>query len=320
MFGRNLEDYIKIEREEKSFDDEFFDFTDKIYPWTTVYRYFFLTDLVKKTQLMLGIGQKTSNNYKVNGVKTEFSNTESPYKMAISYWVENGSLSHKTRNDKVNINHGIKSETFSFFKENDGYRFCLDDQSTDVFLKNRDSKTDFVNFKAGFSPFYRHNKYMPFEGKIKGKKVEKGFAYIQKVYLNMPFIPWRWGRVFFENGAKFDFYEPRMLVPLFKSINFEVEDRKLEFKHEQKINFSDSSWTLSGKTSGGESLKAKIRSYDNVIQTFETPRSTFKYCEMPSTLEQFEIKEGKEILYSVKNLGESVANCEVANYSKLFYR
>jgi hypothetical protein len=317
MLGRNLEDVIRITKQGKSFDDDFFEFDEKLYPWTTVYRFFFLADFIKKTQLMLGVGQKKAINYKVNGKRIEFSNKGPSYKVGVSYWLENGDLLHETRNDVINVEEGIHSKSFSFIRENGGYTFSIDDISTKVFLDDQTSKEDYIRFNAGVSPFYRHNKYLPFHGKIMGDEVEKGFAFIQKVNLNMPFIPWRWGRVFFEEGAHLDFYQPKVVFPLFKSINFELGDDKLEFKHDQRISFNNSIWELSGKASGGEELKAKISSYNNIKQTFETPRSTFVYNEMPSRLEGMTIKSGEDVIHEADTLGESVANCEDAYYSKM---
>ncbi|MFQ5800600.1 MAG: hypothetical protein ACE5HH_02620 [Candidatus Hydrothermarchaeales archaeon] len=317
MFGRNLEDLIRVTEEQRSFDEDFFDFTDKLYPWTTVYRFFFLTDLIKKTQFMLGIGQKNVVNYWVNGKRTEFSNKGPSYKVGVSYWLENGRLLHETRNEVINVQEGIVSRSFSFRKEDGGYAFAIDDISTRVFLDDSAAKTDYVRFNAGVSPFYRHNKYLPFQGEIMGEEVLKGFAFIQKVNLNMPFIPWRWGRVFFENGAQLDFYEPKILVPLFKSISFEIGDKKLHFKLNQKISFENSVWSISGTASTGESIEARIHPYCNIRQSFETPRSTFVYNEMPSKVEHLSINKGGELIHSKDSLGESVANCENAYYSRI---
>jgi hypothetical protein len=133
----------------------------------------------------------------------------------------------------------------------------------------------------------------------------------------MPFIPWKWGRVFFEKNAHLDFYEPSMFFPLFKSINFEFEDKKYEFKRNQKIAFEKPLWIIQGETKNGVSLNAKIRSYRNIKQTFETKRSRFVYNEMPSALESLSIKRGDEVLYTEETFGESVANCENAYYEKI---
>lgn len=317
MFGRNLEDYIKVTKEPRSFDENFFDFTDKLYPWTTVYRFFFLADLDRKTQFMLGVGQKNIGSYNVNGKTVEFSNKFPLYKVGVSYWLDNGKLLHETSNDEINVQDGMISNSFSFRLGKVGYNFELGDICKDIFFDDRDSRTDYVRFQTGVSPFYRHNKYLPFKGKIMGKEVEKGFGFIQKVNINMPFLPWRWGRVFFEGGGQLDFYEPRILRPLYRSINFELEGARFEFKHDQNISFDDSVWQVSGRAESGETLDVRIKSYQSVKQTFATPRTTFDYIEMPSRIEHFQIRRNDEILYSKESLGESVANCEESYYSKI---
>jgi hypothetical protein len=317
MFKRNLEDAIKVTKEPRSFDEDFFDFTDRIVPWTTVYRIFFLTDLIKKTQFMLGVGQKNLRNYRVNGKRMEFSNNGPAYKVGVSYWLDNGSLIHETKNITINVEDGIRGNSFSFKREGKGYRMDFDELSTSVFFDDSRARTDYVKFNAGITPFFRHNKYIPFEGAIMGEDVSKGLAFIQKVCLNMPFIPWRWGRVFFEGGAHFDFYEPKILYPLFKSINFEAEGERLEFKLNQSISFKDSIWKINGTSPVGETLEASIRSINNVKQTFETPKTRFEYNEMPSKLESLSIKRYGQEIYSMNSLGESVANCEDAYYTRI---
>ncbi len=319
MFGRNFEDLIKVSKEPRGFDEDFFDFTDKLHPWTTVYRFFFLADIANKTQFMLGVGQKKADHYWVNNEKIVFSDNHPMHKVGVSYWLENGSLTHNTLNDEITVTAGrdIISSSFSFEKADSGYSFSIDDVNTTVLLDDHHSKTDYVGFNAVVHPFYRHNKYLSFTGTIMGEEVSKGVAFIQKVYLNMPFIPWRWGRAFFEGGAQLDFYEPRFMVPLYRSINLEVDDRKFEFKHRTRIMHSGDVWTVSGQTSEGERLEARIKSYSKVPQTFRTPRSTFAYTEMPSQIEDLKVKKKGQLLFSNETLGESVANCEDAYYKKM---
>jgi hypothetical protein len=317
MFGRNLEDLIKKTHEPRSFDEDFFDFNDTIHSWTTVYRFFFLADMIKKTQFMLGVGQKNISNYKVNGYSTEFSNEGPTYKVGVSYWLDGATTIHKTINEEIDVQDGMVSNSFKFQKENGGYTFKLDEIDTNVNLDDGVSKTDYVRFKAGITPFYRHNKYLPFKGIIMGEEVSKGYAFIQKVNLNMPFLPWRWGRVFFDERAQLDFYEPKILFPLYKSINFESQDQKMEFKLNQKITFKNSLWSINGTTPTGETIDARIRTYNQVPQSFETPRSIFVYTEMPSSLDHLEIKRGDDVLFTKESLGESVANCEEAHYTKM---
>lgn len=320
MLGHNLEDLIKKTETKKSFDEDFFDFSDRLYPWTTVYRFFFFADFVNKTQMMLGVGQKKISNYRINSKKTDFKNNGPDYKVGVSYWCENGAVTHQTKNEVIKVDNGMSTETFKFEKRKNEYQFDLEEFNTHISLNDKMSKNDYLRFNIGVSPFYRYNKHLSFKGELAGEKVEKGAAFIQKVNLNMPFIPWRWGRIFFENGAHFDFYEPRLLTPMFKSINFELEGEKLEFKSDQAIKLKDNQWTITGRATSGERLEARINSYSQVPQLFETRRTSFTYNEMPSTIESFTIKKDGQIIHSAESLGESIANCEDAYYSRLpFY-
>ncbi len=317
MLGHNLEDLIKKTKTTKSFDEDFFDFTDRLYPWTTVYRFFFFADFANKAQMMLGVGQKNISNYRINGIKTDFKNNGPDYKVGVSYWFENGRVSHQTKNEILKLKNGMTTETFRFEKHENEYRFDLEEFNTHIRLNDKTSKNDYLRFNIGVSPFYRYNKHLSFKGELGGVEVEKGAAFIQKVNLNMPFIPWRWGRIFFEGGAQFDFYEPRIFKPMFKSINFELEGEKLEFKLDQGIRLKDNHWTITGRAATGEHLEARINSYNQVPQLFETRRTSFTYNEMPSTLESFAIKKDGHILHSAESLGASIANCEDAYYSRM---
>lgn len=320
MRRRNLEDFLKDDENMRDFDKEFFHFQDKLYPWSTVYRFLFLADFKNKRQFMLGAGQKNVKDYWLNGDRTEFIKNRNEHKMGITYWLGKENFIHRTLNDYVNVEQGMRSQAFSLAKEEKGYRLTLPDEGIDVHLNDEYASTDFTRFKMGFTPFYRHNKYLRFKGKFGGEKINDGIAFIQKVYLNMPFIPWRWGRVFFKSGAMLDFFEPQIRIPLYKSLNFTHHNDKIEFKIKTRITFEKGLWTLSGETTSGEILQASIRSYGEIEQIFETPRTRFNYFEMPSRLEELTIKRKGRDLYSLDDLGSSVANCERAFYSRIGVR
>jgi len=245
-----------------------------------------------------------------------FSNTHPSYKVCIPYWLDNGNVIQEVRNDEIYVKDGIVGKYFSFKREDSGYNMSIPEISTNIFFDDNLAETDYMKVKPkGIVDV--HNKHIPFKGEILGERVSKGLAYIQKVNMNMPFIPWRWGRVFFEDGARFNFFEPRALYPMFKNINFKIGKEKLEFNKRQKIYFKNSIWKISGTAPHGESLKAVLRSTNTIKQTFETPRTIFEYNEMPSVLEEFSIKRGGKEIYSLNSLGNTTANCEDAHYSRI---
>ncbi|MFQ6137229.1 MAG: hypothetical protein ACE5PM_08625 [Candidatus Hydrothermarchaeales archaeon] len=307
-------------RIDQSFEQRFFDFDDRLYYWTTIYRYILFLDYDLGTQLMIGIGQKNISNYSVNGVPMEFASDPPEYKVGLSYWYQSDELLHITKNEILrNYEDGFACETLSFRKDIGGYNLKLDEIRTEIHIKEKWDE-DFLQFKSLWTPFYRHNAYFPFEGKILDIE-SRGVAFIQKVSLNMPFIPWRWGRAFFEGGAQLDFYEPRALVPIFRSLNFQIGDEVYEFKKGTETVMEGARgyprWRVSGRTRGGEEIEARIASHAHICQTFETPRTRFSYNEFPSKVVGLKIKKGRETLYTLDDLGRNAANCEDAHYSKI---
>lgn len=314
----NFEDRFDRSGVAESFNRVFFNFDDRLYPWTTVYRYMLFMSLDKDIRLMIGIGQKNAPDYYINGLKTTFESNPPKYKVGLSYWCYSGELIHKTKNEVIrNSGDKFDSETIHFQKTDVGYMLNINEIGTDVKLKEQDGH-DFLHLKFIFSPFYRCNKYLPFYGTILGKKT-KGIAIIQKANANMPFIPWVWGRSFFENGAQLEFYEPRVLVPLYKRLNFRIGGVVYKFRKSTKIErIPDGEyplWKLSGKTREGEELDVDIKSYAHVCNNFETKRTCFSYSAYPSKVTKLKFKKGNKTI-TLEDLGDSVANCENAHYTK----
>ncbi|MFQ5974700.1 MAG: hypothetical protein ACE5J5_00055 [Candidatus Hydrothermarchaeales archaeon] len=304
----------------KSFEDDFFDFDDKLRYWTTIYRYMLFLDFESGTQLMIGIGQKNISNYQLNKIPIEFAFDPPNYKVGLSYWYQNEKTLHETRNDVLeSYNDGFVSDTLLFKRKAGGYIFKLKEFDTEVSLTEKRNE-DFLKFGNLMNPFQRHNAYFTFKGKVKGTE-SKGIAFIQKVAINMPFIPWRWGRTFFEDGSQLDFYEPRALVPLFKSLNFKFDDEVYKFNKNVTIavkgGVENPLWRLCGETDNGVTIDWRIKSYARVCQIFETQRSRFLYNEYPSKITFLKIKKGGEILCTLDDLGRNATNCEESYYSKI---
>lgn len=311
--------------EEKSFDDLFFDFSDRPYFWATVYRFILFMDLEKETQLMLGIGQKNVKLYRINNVVTNFEGNSQRFKTGVTYWCTAGNFVHRTKNEWIeNGQLNAKSDTFVFEKTGDAYRLSIKEIETDVEIPDS-GDIDLLGFKFIFSPFYRANKYARYHGRINGER-SKGIVFMQKVWLDMPFIPWKWGLTFFENGTRMDFYDPRTVVPFFKSLNLYHEGKHYRFEKNMKIEKMEKIeksgdglplWRASGKTRHGEELSIEIESYAHARNTFETRRSCFIYNEYPSRLTDFTFKRKGETI-TMDDLGKNATNCEDAYYSKVW--
>lgn len=302
---------------EAHFDRHFFDFSDRIRSWGTIYRYLLFLSYESETQLMIGIGQKSVKAYWTNGMKTQFSSNHPEYKVGTSYWCYSGDMLHETRNDVLRTGETeFTSPTLSFGRAKKGYHLSLGDLDTELALGKGDC--DFVRYGFGVAPFLRYNSYLPFKGRIKGEET-KGMAFVQKVILDMPFIPWLWGRTFFENGARFDFYEPRVVKPVFKALNFKDAENTYRFNVGTEIEIEGRtdmpSWNLSGKTENGEELSARMEAHSRAQNVFATKRSTFIYNEYPARLTEFEIKKGSETLLSLEDMGRHATNCEDAYYA-----
>jgi len=305
---------------DSEFDRHFFDFGDAIRPWATFYRYLLFVSYESETQLMIGIGQKNLKAYWINGKKTSFSSNHPEYRVGTSYWCYSKEMLHETRNEVLNAGEGgFASPSLSFGRKGRGYALTVKGLDTDLTLKN--GEYDFISYDLGITPFARYNAYLPFEGEIKGKKV-KGIAFVQKVIHDMPFIPWRWGRTFFESGARLDFFEPRTVVPVFRALNFNDGPVSYRFRNGTRIMINKTeenpSWTLSGRTKSGETLSAKMEAYSRAQNVFATKRSTFIYNEYPARLTEFEIKKGSKTLHSLEDTGRHATNCEDAHYKKLW--
>ncbi len=278
---------------------------------------------------MLGIGQKNIKPYKINNVVTNFEGNfeggSHRFKTGVTYWCTAGDLIHRTKNEWIeNSQLNARSDTFVFEKTGDMYRLSIKEIDTDIKIPDS-SNIDTLRFKFIFTPFYRTNKYARYTGRIMGKRSE-GIVFLQKVWLNMPFIPWKWGRTFFENGTMMDFYEPRAVVPLFKSLNLHHDGQHYRFVKDIKIEKIERQgksgnrlplWSVSGRTRHGEEISIDIESYAHARNTFETKRSCFSYNEYPSRLTGFTFKRKGETI-TMDDLGKSATNCEDAYYSKVW--
>lgn len=303
-----------------SFDSEFFDFSDRLYPWTTVYRYMLFQSFEKDIQLMVGMGQKNISHYRVNGIKTIFDSSPPEYRVGLSYWCYSDGLIHEIKNEVIwNNGNVITSPTLDFQRTEDRYVVNIREIDTNINMQDCDGY-DFLRFKFLLSPFYRCNKYLPFRGRILGEKI-KGMALMQKVNINMPFIPWLWGRSFFEDGSKLDFYEPRVLKPLYKSLNFQIDGKEYKFIKRTKIEMIPDGvypvWRLYGETGRGEELEVEIKSYGHICNNFETKKTCFSYNQYPSKVTDLKLKRKGDTI-TLDDLGNSAANCENSYYSRIF--
>jgi hypothetical protein len=93
-------------------------------------------------------------------------------------------------------------------------------------LKTKQDKYEFYEYFKGIFGSEIINLYMNFEGTLNRKKI-KGRALVQKVIYTGPFIPWKWGRLTFNNGSTMEFF------------NVRLGGRRLNYKINSDLTFSD---------------------------------------------------------------------------------
>jgi len=102
------------------------------------------------------------------------------------------------------------------------------------------------------------NLYVDVSGVLDGKRFT-GSGYVQKVAAITPFIPWRWVRISFQNGAILDFFAPRIPVAereFMSSATFFDGKKKHALKNTTLKKLAGDRWLLSG-----DGFAAYLRSY-----------------------------------------------------------
>jgi hypothetical protein len=93
-------------------------------------------------------------------------------------------------------------------------------------LKTKQDKYEFYEYFKGIFGSEIINLYMNFEGTLNRKKI-RGRALVQKVIYTGPFIPWKWGRLTFNNGSTMEFF------------NVRLGGKRLNYRINSDLNLSD---------------------------------------------------------------------------------
>ncbi len=140
------------------------------------------------------------------------------------------------------------------------------------------------------------NYYFKFDGRLMGRKIS-GDAYLQKVVAILPLIPWNWVRVYFANGAVFDFFVAKPLgketagrISMFSSAFLEMGGRRIRLR-----DLSLDTW-LEGRARRwiihGPDFYLVLHSYS--MQPFVLKSSTrFRYDEFLVEAKDFVFTERK---------------------------
>jgi len=167
----------------------------------------------------------------------------------------------------------------------------------------------------GFSEI--RNNRLEFSGKI-GKESITGTAYFQRMFADVPLVPWNWGIFHFKNGAVLTFLKRHIIKDFGHEISF--------FDGKKFHNFHDVKITCSGKSLRSFSVKGKTDKEEISFTTvpYASSRWTFgkkiaymfndklEYNEYLSTINDLEIidrKTGKTIISS-SDIGRATGNVE----------
>jgi hypothetical protein len=224
-------------------------------------------------------------------------------------------------------------------------KFVQNDKSFRAWIDGKQAEVDFTLTPVkGYAPIHKDYHLGNFFGynilkinrlNLKGKinaegKVEKiqGTAYLQKVFVSGPVIPWQWSIVHFENGSYLSYNIGRIGHSLFaehhhplditlrKKLEFyDAKTGKLHYFKKVKIKRSRGELpTFNLQASSGEAkLSIDLKSYSRALWRLQKSRlhslNTLYYHEFCVFAKHFSlITKGGEL--TLRDVGKGVGNCE----------
>ncbi|MHA2028990.1 MAG: hypothetical protein ACW99A_07210 [Candidatus Kariarchaeaceae archaeon] len=160
------------------------------------------------------------------------------------------------------------------------------------------------------------NVYLDYSGKIEDTNFV-GRAYMQKVVMSAPFIPWYWGRFVFENGSVLVFFLLWVELPgvsrtiysqgKFYDVESETYHKFDDFKVERVRNTNY--WTLI-HDSKEKNVYVLLESYTNNVFVMKS-KGEFNYDEMFAEIKEIRIAIGDRI-YDNDEFGKGAGSLEAA--------
>jgi hypothetical protein len=145
------------------------------------------------------------------------------------------------------------------------------------------------------------NVYLDYEGLLHGEKFV-GRAYMQKVVMSAPFIPWYWGRFVFENGSVFVFFLLWIDLPgpdrviYSQGKYFDVDTREYKVFSDFKIEkVKGTTYFILRHDSQERNVFLLMDSYTN-NEFIMRSKGEFRYNEMFTEVKEIRIREGDQIL------------------------
>ncbi len=263
---KSLSKYMGFKR--YSAADQFFFKFDDLPFMGKEYWFLHFTDFNTKKQLVITFGRAASG-MDINKLRVRGKKNASGLECAAVAWLFDGKrkqvlfntkemLSLEKNHNEFSLRFDSTNHYFSFAGKYPSYRLHLEKNGAAISLKIlRSKKGKPYEILNSFSPTIGIglvNLYFDFKGEMLGEKFE-GKCYVQKVILTSPFLPWNWGRLYFENNSIFEFftiYTP--LIPgkfkLFSQAHyFDYERNKTYYFKQANVRKSSKNnyWQISGK-------------------------------------------------------------------------
>jgi len=317
--------------------EKMFDIEGEPFPkgaWWWWFWLFFLDnpkDPAKSRQLMILWSTKNVKEIDCNGLKIKLKLPFDRKKIdgAVAAWYFDGEKMH----------HNFLLEQCKIAVSEDGLKtdskvptsFTIRDLASRVRIGDRfDLVAEAKEGPDFLRPTYHANHYLSgkgyaitrinrlgLKGIVDGKPV-KGTAYLQRVFVNAPAVPWYWGIFHFENGAALTYTNQMVLGKALKKriIFFDGREmRELNDMAVRRVGGKIPEFKISGETA---EYKASftVRCYEHSSWTFKKKSlgmipNKLVYNEYPAVIDDFEFldkKTGKRT--TSKELGKAVGNAE----------
>lgn len=294
------------------------------------YWFFLLTGTKEnfKDQVMISFGRNSNNTLKINN-EMQLKDTSDFLGGIGEVWFYHKGLTNKLGKLGGKIaqkNNTIVFNTATYNVEFSGnfpvYKIIITDNENNLILsmstsipKIGDSMEFFSIEKFNFGVEVG-NVYLDFTGTL-SKNQFNGRAYMQKVIMSAPFVPWYWGRFVFENGSILVFFliwvdlpgVDRILYSQGKVFIVEENNYKVFRDFEvQKIKNTDY-WTLVSNNKD-YSVFLLIEAYTNNTFLLRS-KGEFRYNEMFAEIKEIKIRD-RDLVLDNSYFGKGVGSLEDA--------
>jgi len=318
-FGSIRHSYY-AKKEKAAVDEMLFSF-EKLPVLGKEYWFMLFTEKNGSRQLLVTFGRGRSGQYSVNEISVPEKSSENS--IFESWFYDQGINEFPTRAAVVSIwkkeitaaGRGLE---FSFSGNYPKYSLSLRNEGRDTArleLKEPEvgERFDFIEYFKALFGFGAISMFSDFNGVLNGKRFE-GRAFIQKVVLSVPIIPWSWVKVHFSSGSALTYFNLRVpRTPKKFSVSLEFYDAGTNTSH----RFHEASLCRFGKSSvhwcleasaGGAELECILKVY--AVKKFRMEsRTLFHYTQYLVEIESLRFSYGKRVV-SEKETGPGIGFVE----------